>query len=895
VARAKQYIQENETKSAEIELKNALKKSPNSLEARFLLGTLYSNTGNGAAAEKELDKARELGAARQSLIVPYARALVLQRKNRRLLEELVGFDSLSEADQMLLYVYRGDAFLNTGKPSEATTAYDAALKIDPKFVLARLGEIKVAANQGELGKVERLISELLELAPDEPRAWSFRGDYFLGKAELGEALSSFSKALELNDADIFVRAKRAIVLVDLDRSEAAKLDVDTLLEQAPNYYMSYFASGRLALLNADYQLAQSEFEQAVKFNDSYLPTYYFLGISQLVLSSLNQAAQNLAHFISGYPRSVVAHKALAAAQFRLGQHLQAKATLAPVVRSFPKDPLSNELMARIEFALGNSSDGIGYLENLVEVAPEQADIHTRIGVAKMLGGQHGAAAESLKSSLDLDADQPETQGLMAFLYIQGKQYEKANRVINEIRKAHPEDPTSWNLEGVLHWNQKNLPLAKASFAAALKKEPGSPGPAHYLASILIQEQKLDEARSLYQHVLELHPNHYKTSLSLAGLDSMENDFPSMEKRLRTVIEIYPAQLSPRLTLAAHLLRYGQSEKALPLLQNIDAKLAAAPSLLALLLEAELATGQAAGASQTIDKLLKEAPSSPYAHYLAAMVHLENRNIIGVRGGLTRSLELAPKFRLSQIAMVRLLVMDSKPKEAAKMVAGLLKDSPQDAEVLALKGWYETQSGQPKSAVSYYQQSLDKSPSSKTVLELAKVQWLAGEVNAAIGTLERWRDQYPEDVVARYGLSAYYDLAGQSNRAIALLEEIVSQHPNYLFALNDLAWQLRSAEPHRALELIEKAVLIAPTMVGVMSTQAMVLMENRQFEKALRISTRIRERFPDNPNYAYYHSLILYRMGDRQDAKNLLKALLEEDQTFDKVEQAKNLLLEIDGS
>ena len=892
IARAKEFNEKQEYKAAEIELKNALKKAPSNPEARFMLGELYATTGNGPGAEKELDKARELGVSNVALLKSYARALMLQRKYRKLLDEIIGFDSLPEADQMLLHVYRGDALLNTGLPKEAVTEYDAALKMDPKYILARLGHIKVAANQGDLSVAEKLISELLQIAPYEPVAWAFQGDFFLGKGMLKDALSSFSTALELDDADLLVRAKRAIILVDLDRPEESKLDVDILLEQAPEYYMAYFASGRLELRNGNYQQAETKFEQALTLNDGHLSTYYFLGVSQLMLSNLNQAARNLEHYISSYPRSVVAHKALASAQFRLGQPLEAKVTLEPIIRNFPKDPFSNELMARIEFSLGDSSKGIEYLENLAELSPNEADIHTRLGVARMLGGQGGEAIESLQASLELDADQPQTQGLIAFLYIQNKKYQEATEIIRAIRKAHPDDATSWNLEGVLEWNQGNFQRAKASFEVALEKEPGSPGSAQYLAKILIKDHKYDEARAVYEDVLALHPNHYKTSLALAELFKIENNLSAMVAQLKAIIDIYPAQPQPKLDLATHYLRYGEPEKALLLLKSGDVKITQAPGWLALLLEAELATGRTEDALHTSARLLEGSPNNAYAHYLAATVYLKNNNIMGVRNSLTRSLELTPKFRLSQIAMVRLLVIDSKPKEAAKIMNVLLEDSPQDAEVLALKGWYETQSGQPKKAIIYYQRSLDKSPSSKTVLELAKVQWLAGEVNAAISTLEQWRDQYPQDVVARYGLSAYYNIAGQSKGAIALLEGIISQHPGHLFALNDLAWQLRSIDPKRALELIEKAVSIAPTMVGVMSTHAMVLMENRQFEKALRISIRIRERFPDNPNYAYYHGLILYQKGDRQGAKQLLERLLEQQPAFDQSEQARNLLAEI---
>ena len=810
------------------------------------------------------------------------------------MDETVNFKILSESDQMLVHVFRGDALLNIGKFSEASAEYDAVLKVHPDYILARLGNIKVAANRGELSAVEALIDELLKIAPEEPMAWNFYGDFFLGKSDLELAYKGFSKALEFSDSNFLVRAKRAIVLVDMRRPKESKLDVEILLRDAPEYFMSHFAMGRLELANQNYQQAQTALEQALKYNDEHLPTYYFLGIAQLMLSNLNQASQNLSHFISGHPQSVVAHKALATAQFRLGHFETAKANILPVINSFPEDHLSNELMARIEFALGNSSAGIGHLENLAKIAPDQADIHTRLAVANMLGGNHNDAVQSVQNAIDLNGESTQAQSLIAFLYIQAKEYDKARQAIDSIRKIDPDAPASWNLEGVLHWNQKNYPLAKTAFKKALAKEPGSPGPARYLAQLLVKENAYEEARNVYQSVLEQHPNHYDSSLGLAELDSLDGRFDSMLNRLKTLMDVYPVALEPRLVAAEHYLRYGQPEKALPLLQNLDSIQALTPKLLALQLEAELALNQGGNALSTADKLVKESSDNAYAHYLAATVHLRNRDIPRVRSALTRSLELTPKFKLSQVAMVRLLVMERKPQEAGKILTTLLKEEPEDPQVLLLKGWYEAINGRPGQAISYYQRSNTNFPSSNTVLGLAKAEWQAKGVDAAITTLTQWTSKYPKDVVARYGLSAYYGMAENTAKAVEQLDKIIEQQPNYLFALNDLAWLLRSSHSERALTLINKAVLIAPSMAGVLSTQAMVLAERGQFDKALRISGKLLKAYPGSGTYRYYHAVILFKKGSMLDAKSTLLSVLDEDQGFGQVEQARQLLMTIEA-
>ncbi len=61
LSRAKGYIAESDYPSATIELQNALKLDGASAEARWLLGKIYLDTGDILAAEKELQRAQDLG------------------------------------------------------------------------------------------------------------------------------------------------------------------------------------------------------------------------------------------------------------------------------------------------------------------------------------------------------------------------------------------------------------------------------------------------------------------------------------------------------------------------------------------------------------------------------------------------------------------------------------------------------------------------------------------------------------------------------------------------------------------------------------------------------------------------------------------------------------------
>src|SRR3954467_4543723 len=81
---AKEYLAKNDNKAAVIQIKNLLLKKPDSAEGRFMLGSALLNSGDPAAAEIELAKARELKYLDDQVVPPLAKALITQGKYRKI-------------------------------------------------------------------------------------------------------------------------------------------------------------------------------------------------------------------------------------------------------------------------------------------------------------------------------------------------------------------------------------------------------------------------------------------------------------------------------------------------------------------------------------------------------------------------------------------------------------------------------------------------------------------------------------------------------------------------------------------------------------------------------------------------------------------------------------------
>ncbi len=95
LASAKDYIAQADYPAATIELQNALKLDAASAEARWLLGKIYLDTGDILTAEKELQRAQELGWKADDVRPALAITLLVQGKNDDVLKlEYAGPESL---------------------------------------------------------------------------------------------------------------------------------------------------------------------------------------------------------------------------------------------------------------------------------------------------------------------------------------------------------------------------------------------------------------------------------------------------------------------------------------------------------------------------------------------------------------------------------------------------------------------------------------------------------------------------------------------------------------------------------------------------------------------------------------------------------------------------------
>src|SRR5215210_1532079 len=122
LASGKDYLAKNDRNAAVIQFKNALQQNPRFAEARFLLGKALLESGDFAAAEKDLRKAMEYNYPAEEVIPPLARSLAVLGRHKEVIDEFSKAEIANPVGKAELQAALGRAFLGVGDAKTAERA-----------------------------------------------------------------------------------------------------------------------------------------------------------------------------------------------------------------------------------------------------------------------------------------------------------------------------------------------------------------------------------------------------------------------------------------------------------------------------------------------------------------------------------------------------------------------------------------------------------------------------------------------------------------------------------------------------------------------------------------------------------------------------------------------------
>lgn len=889
IAQAKQYQQKGDSKAAVIQLRNALQKTPDDAEARFLLGSIYSTTGEPLSAEKEFRKAASLGIKRDKVAPLLGQTLLDLGQFQKVLDETTpGPDLVDTPD---LQALRGNAYVGLGKPEQAKEVFQVALAARPDDPRALVGMARNAANAKDFAGAARFLDQAVAKNPSYVDAWRLKGDLARATGDTATAMAGYSEAVKLKPNDTGALLGRANLLIATSKYVEAKADIDAAQKITPNAPIVSYSQAMLDFSQGKNAAALEAIQNVLKIAPNHMPTILLAGAVQGALGANEQAEQYLRKYLQYDSTNVYARKLLATLLLKNGQPTDALSILTPAMNDTQKDPqlfmiAGESLMQNKEFIKANE-----YFQKANALAPNVSLVHTAMAMSQIGQGDTSKAISELElaASLDEKSTKPGVALVMAQLRLQ--HYDKALVAAQALEKKYPTDPQVVNLKGGVYLGLKDLANARSSFEKALTLSPNYFPAVENLARLDLIDKKPDQAKKRFEAVLAADTKSVPAMTALAVLAQGMRQPGEAVTWLEKASAVNPADVGPGLLLGKYYMQTGAKEKSLALAQKLFAANDKNLEVIDFLGQAQANNNDFPNSLLTFQKLATLKPTSALVQMRIATVQMAMKKDTDAISSVTKAVTLEPANLNAQLALASLYSKNGDVESALKVARTIQKQRAKEPVGFVLEG--DLLMGQKKAptAQKAYEQGLVLIKSGPLLIKLHQSMIEGGNAKGADDRLLQWLNEHPADAGVRVYLADSYLARRQAKAAIGQYEIALKTVPQNVNLLNNLAYAYQLDKSPKAVETAESAYKIEPNNARVMDTLGWILVEKAADPRGLDLLQKASAQIPDNEEIRYHLAVGLSKAGSKAAARKELDTLVTS-KTFQGVEDAKRLLKEL---
>jgi putative PEP-CTERM system TPR-repeat lipoprotein len=898
INRASDEIAAGQLRAAVIDLKNALQKNPKSARARLMLGKVYVEVGDGASAEKELIRARDLGADKDDVLVPLGKAYLLRGKFDDVLSQITVPAGAAEEKKALVAeveTLRGFAQLGLSRAEDAAAAFRSAIEADPDSASGYVGLARLAQAQRNLKEAQANLAKAEERAPKDWDVLMLKGDLaFLG-GDFATSEAAFAELVKMRRDSVVAHIGHARADIGLKKLDRAAAELDTALKVAPNQPSANYFRALAAFQNKDYKAAQNYIDKVLNVAPDEPTAILLGGAAAFGAKAYEQAAKYLAQFVSDYPDHAPARRLLAAAQVRLGQNEEAIKTLKPLLQEQPKDADLLAMVGTAALRSGNLKSARDYYARAVELKPENARLRAQLGATKMALGETEEGASDIAKAVELDPSLAPAEVGVVLARMRAGEFDRALEAAKALQTKMPNHPAPFTLAGLADIGLDKEAAARTEFAKALETHPGDPDASANLSALEVRKGDLESARKYLEASLEKNPGHLRILLRLAEVEQRSGHPEKAGVYLEDAVKSNPDSALARVQLGRFLISRREPLKAVTVAQEGLQKSKNDVGLLEVLATAQIAARQKSDAVGTARLLTQLRPQSAGAHYLLATAYEASGDYRSMKASLDEAVKLDPANVPAKIALARYYLSQNNREEVKKLIAELKQWNGDNPDVAGVEGLLALAEDRPKDAVPLFEKALDGRQVGEYALRLAAAKWESRDQEGAIATLRDWTQKVPDDAIALWQLGGYYLATGKLDDARKALSSAVEKAPNNWGAQNDLAWAMlklgdaSGARPHaeKAYDLSSKNPLAADTL-------GMVLLKSGDNARAVRLLQDAADGAPSRPEISFHLAKARAETGDADGARQILRALLTKDHSFPERDEASSLLKQLGG-
>lgn len=874
-ADAQNFLANKQYNAAIIELRSAVRQSPEDARFRLALGLVLLETGEIVQAERELQRALDYGAADEDVAFPLIKANYLLSNHSAVLSLLAGSTELSARTEALLNTYRVLSELELGDTPAAMLLLETLADSSENDVQAFAKALRELSQQNS----DAAMTQLLTIASNSElyaEAVFLQSKVQLANRDTAAATASLNHYLELVPSANLARLFLAQAYVQNEQFVEAEPHLTLLLQQFPDQPLANFLQSIIFFKAENFESAKSHSEKALR--DPGLSTRARI-IAAISSMQLNLDAQALTHLdtvkdqLHQFPD---AQRLYAMLQLRSGETEQAREILA----TLPDNEKNLQLIATTAFELvrqGAADSAQDLINQYEQQSSRDVTSLTTLGSIKLgIEGQREAGIRDLQQALELDPTVNRTRLVLAFTYLQLKEFDKAADLADEWLKDPEMAVAGYSLKAYAKMLQQQFTEALQFADQALQLKPQSPFPTLVQAMIVARNGDLDSSLKQLSSMLDQHPQYLAGLEQYYALSKTNKNSDDATKRIERLFkeneQLYPARL-----LRARVAHDQQDfQKVVALLSSVSIPAQDLPPVHNLvLIESQHKLGHSDAALKLAEQWYSNSPQSIEAGYTYANALSANNDFdkaLTVINSLLTSHSNQPRLVMAQLGLLRQL---NRLDQAIAVINNLPQATLASPQVQFMKGRLALENGNTSDALKAFENSYGMLPAHETAMYIA-LNMAPRSEDSAKAFIEQHIKQHGSDSA----LDTYFAtllLKTDTEKSKQMYKSLVEKEPNNIIALNNYAWLLIEDDKADEAEVFAKrAIAIQPNHPDILDTYGKVLMKLNKYQTAIEQFEQSLQIRPEHPEVLlnYAEALSLTQQPDK--ARQILASVKSED-------------------
>lgn len=537
-------------KSAEENLKAALKIRPKLPDAISALGDLYLKKGLSGLAVERWQEAVKLNNKFEPAYLSMARFYRSQREYDKAVENYQRSISLNPKRVAVRYLELGLTYMDMGNLDRAENALEKARQYDSKMAMAYYKLGQVYAKRGERDKAVKIYRTGRKHDPDNAEAAYELANIFLETNDVKYALLSMERGLVADAVDPGV-AKELVTRIEKGTIAAADFMSQLAdFEYSGNFHLHYFLGKLYLKIGENEDRALKHFKLAAGLDQSNADVHYRVGLLQEKLEPGKAKEQ--------YQKAA----ALGVSKVDGSAEVQAD-ILFKAAQSYLEEGLEGKFIETARQGLAIYPNRVDIHLQLARIFKKRAEIYKNNGKKEQ---EKEALAETVKHYEQVATLQPDAQRWykLGLLY----EWQKKIKAIRAYDKAIQLDPNyalAYYRRGHFRLNYKIGPMsvrvyqpevAVEDFKKAIELDPEL-AVAHFSLGTAYHEMDMpEEATAEFAKAAELDPNDVQAHIFLAQDYAAAGEHQKVIEHLSRAAELEDSNAEVLKTLGAMQLKHG---------------------------------------------------------------------------------------------------------------------------------------------------------------------------------------------------------------------------------------------------------------------------------------------------------------------------------------------------